>query len=136
MPSAADKIRFARFIARALDDARARGMTDAQIVKATGINATTYYRWRNGQTAPTVDKVKQFCAGLGIPAREALAALGAAERTTAPPEPIVDPDVLALLRKLEDPHTNEATREYIRTTMRMLAAMSPQPQPPRRRKTG
>lgn len=133
MPSAADRIRFARFIARALDDARARGMTDTQITKATGISGTTYYRWRNGQTAPTVDKVKQFCAGLGIPAREALAALGAAERTTDAPEPIVDPDILALLRKLQDPNTNDETKTYIRATLKLLADM---PAQPRRRKTG
>lgn len=97
-------------------------MTDPQIEKATGIRASTFHRWRRGEVAPTVDKVRQFCAGLGVPVDQALAALGMGPRE-ATPEPPMDPDVAALLRKLEDPNTNAETKEFIRTTLRHLVAM-------------
>lgn len=122
MPSAADRVRFSRFVERALKGARERGMTDPQIEKATGIRASTFHRWRRGDVAPTVDKVRQFCAGLGLRPDEALAALGMGQRE-ATPEPPMDPDVAALLRKLEDPNTNKETKEFIRTTLRHLVAM-------------
>lgn len=130
MPSAVDRVRFAHFVERTLHSARERGMTDPQIEEATGVRASTFHRWRRGEVAPTVDKVRQFCAGLGVSPREALAALGVSEREAPPPEPIVDPDIVALLRKLQDPNTNEETKTYIRTTLRMLANM---PETPRRR---
>jgi len=111
-------------------------MTDPQIEKVTGIAASTFHRWRGGKTAPTVDKVRQFCAGLGIPAREALAAMGAAERRATAAEPITqDPDFALLARRLQDPNVSEETKAYIRTTLRMLANM-PEQQPRRRRKAG
>lgn len=130
MPSAVDRVRFSRFVERALESARQRGMTAVQIEEATKISLSTIHRWRRGEIAPTVDKVRQFCAGLGLSTKEALAALGVTEREVAAPEPIVDPDILALLRKLQDPNTNEETKTYIRTTLRMLANM---PETPRRR---
>ena len=134
MPSAVDRVRFARFVVRALAAARERGMTDPQIEKVTGIRASTFHRWRRGEVAPTVDKVRQFCAGLGVSTTEALAALGVGPRE-ATPEPAMDPDVETLLRKLADPNTNEATKDYIRQTLRLLAAMAENspPAPPRRR---
>lgn len=97
-------------------------MTDPQIEAATGIRASTFHRWRRGETAPTVDKVRQFCAGLGLSVEQALAALGAGPRE-ATPEPPMDPDVAELLRKLADPNTNEETRQFIRSTLRYLAQM-------------
>lgn len=134
MPSAVDRVRFGRFVDRALAEARQRGLTDQQIEKATGIRASTFHRWRGGKTAPTVDKVRQFCAGLGIAPREALAALGVGDRDPAPADPIIDPDIVALLRRLQDPNVNEETKTYIRTTLRMLANMPTQPA--RRKRTG
>jgi transcriptional regulator with XRE-family HTH domain len=133
MPSAVDRVRFARFVDRALTSARERGLTDSQIEAATGIRASTFHRWRAGKTAPTVDTVRRFCAGLGVSPREALAALGVTDRDAAPPEPITDPDILALLRKLQDPNTNDETKTYIRTTLRMLADMPVQPRRPRKK---
>lgn len=109
-------------------------MTDLQIEEATGIRASTFHRWKRGESSPTVDKVRQFCAGLGLSSREALASLGMGEREATAPEPIVDPDILALLHKLQDPHTNEETKNYIRTTLRMLNDMASRPS--RRRRTG
>lgn len=132
MPSAVDRVRFSRFVQRALDSAKERGMTAVQIEEATKISLSTIHRWRRGEIAPTVDKVRQFCAGLGLSPKEALAALGVTGRETAAPEPIVDPDVLALLRKLQDPNTNDATKDYIRTTLRMLANMPSQARRPRK----
>ena len=108
-------------------------MTDPQIEQATGVRASTFHRWKRGESAPSVDKVRQFCAGLGVSPKEALAALGMGERDATVPEPIVDPDILALLRKLQDPHTNDETKDYIRTTLKILADM---PSQPRRRRAG
>lgn len=127
-------MRFARFVSRVLDRARDRGMTDVHIEAVTGVRASTFHRWRRGVVAPTVDKVRQFCAGLGVSPNEALAALGVGDRAATAPEPIVDPDIVALLRKLQDPNTNQETKDYIRTTLRILADMPPGP--PRRRKAG
>jgi len=108
-------------------------MTDPQIEAATGIRASTFHRWRRGEVAPTVDKVRQFCAGLGVSPGEALAALGVGPREATPEQPM-DPDVAALLRRLADPNTNEATKDYIRQTLRLLAAMADgPPAAPRRR---
>jgi transcriptional regulator with XRE-family HTH domain len=128
-------VRFARFVERALSTARARGMTDAQIEAETGVRASTYHRWRRGEASPTVDKVRQFCAGLGIPAGEALAALGMAPRQdSAPSAAPMDPDVLKLLRMLEDPGVNSATKDYIRANLRFLADLgTSNRQPPRKR---
>lgn len=134
MPSAVDRVRFARFVERALKSARERGLRDPQIEEATGIRASTFHRWRRAEVAPTVDKVRQFCAGLGVSPAEALAALGISDREATPPEPITDPDILALLRKLQDPNVNAATKTFIRDTLRHLANL-PTPAP-RKRKAG
>jgi transcriptional regulator with XRE-family HTH domain len=112
-------------------NARQRGMTDPQIEKATGIRASTFHRWRAGKVAPTVDKVRQFCAGLGISATEALAALGVSTTDMPAPGPPMDPDVLKLLSLMADPKTTEATKQQIRAMMRSLAALADQ-QPPRK----
>lgn len=123
MPSAVDRVRFSHFVERTLAAAKARGMSAVQIEEATQIRLSTIHRWRRGEIAPTVDKVRQFCAGLGVSPKEALAALGMGVRE-ATPEPPMDPDVLKLLRLLADPSTPEATKEQIRAMMRVLAAMA------------
>lgn len=132
MPSGVDRVRFARFVERALRTAKERGMSAAQIQQATGIQLSTIHRWRRGEAAPTVDKVRQFCAGLAIPTTEALGALGVGPREATPEAPM-DPDVELLLRKLADPNTNEDTKAYIRQTLRLLAAMADNPPAPPRR---
>lgn len=136
MPSPVDRVRFSRFVDRALAAAHAKGMTSVQIEEATGIRASTYHRWRRGEVAPTIDKVRQFCAGLGIPANEALAALGVGPRSEPEPTPM-DPDIVILLRKLSDPATNPETKTYIRRTLRALAAAADEtPARPRKRRAG
>jgi len=134
MPSAVDRVRFSRFIERTLKDAYGRGLTAVEIEKAAGIRLSTIHRWRRGEIAPSVDKVRQFCTGLGIPATEALAALGMGGRDATEPEPITDPDVLALLRKLADPNTNAETKAYIRATMRYLVNLPEAPARPKAKK--
>lgn len=108
-------------------------MSAAQIQQSTGIQLSTIHRWRRGEVAPTVDKVRQFCAGLSISATEALAALGMGPREATPEQPM-DPDVEVLLRKLADPNTNDDTKAYIRQTLRLLAAMADGPPAPARRR--
>lgn len=39
---------FAQFVRTAVDAARARGMNDPAIEQATGLAASTFYRWRAG----------------------------------------------------------------------------------------
>jgi len=134
MPSAADRVRFAAFVTRALRSARERGMTDRTIHAATGVNPKTFHRWQNGAVAPNVETVRKFCEGVGASFDEALAALGFSPRTreATPPAPI-DPDVLELLRKLADPRTNAATRAYIRRTIKLLNNLPADETAPRRR---
>lgn len=120
-----NKVRFARLIARMLTDARDRGMTDGDIHKATGISPSTFHRWQRGdfRTPPGIDKIKAFCAGLGLPAAPALRALGAEEGRDDPaPEPPMDPDVQIILRALSSPQVDDATKTFVRETLKMLAA--------------
>src|SRR5688572_27063516 len=61
---------FAQFIRTALDGARARGLNDAAREAATGLAASTWYRWRKGEWGrewPKIQQVIDFCKGLGIP---------------------------------------------------------------------
>ena len=61
-----------------------------------------------------------FCAGLGLDPTAAFAIL---ERHRPAPrvEPLLDPDVEALVRRLTDPQITEAERFHIRETVRYLA---------------
>lgn len=116
--------RFARFVARVLNDARDRGMTDRDIETATGVGASTFHRWQRGQfsTNPDIGRVTAFCEGLGIPTRSALLALGAEDARDDPaPEPAIDPDVRKILRALADPNVSDTDKLVIRETLKMLA---------------
>jgi len=115
-------------------------MTDRTIHAATGVNPKTFHRWQNGEVAPNVETVRKFCEGIDASFEDALAALGLnSERgREATPPPPMDPDVLALLRKLADPRTNTATKAYIRRTIKLLNALPADeqeaPPSPRRRR--
>jgi hypothetical protein len=134
---------FAQFVRTALDAARARGLNDPAIETATGLAASTFYRWRKGQWGrewPKLQQVIDFCRGLEIPEEDAFAALGLrSERTATPPAPM-DPEVVKLLRALADPNVPKAQKDAIRLMMRSLAAMpTSQPKPstrPIRRRRG
>jgi transcriptional regulator with XRE-family HTH domain len=118
------RVRFAHFVDRALTSARARGMTDKDIERATGVRSSTFHRWRRGevQTVPGLDKVRAFCEGVGADLAEAMAALGVTgERDNPAPEPVVDPDMRLILRQLADPNVPEAEKVFIRESLRMLA---------------
>lgn len=117
------RARFARFIGRALRDARDRGMTDTDIKAATGIPPSTFHRWQTTEGGlPRWEKVAQFCAGLDIPLTAASAALGMTDQTReAEPEPADDPDLRALGRRLRDPAVPESEKQAIRHTIRLLA---------------
>ncbi|HEX6968942.1 MAG TPA: XRE family transcriptional regulator [Micromonosporaceae bacterium] len=118
---------FAQFVSSAFAAARDRGMNDAAIEEATGLAASTIYRWRRGawgQEWPKIQQVIDFCKGLGLPEEDAFAALGLrGERAPAPAAPL-DPDVVRLLRRLADPATPKADKDAIRILLRTLAAQS------------
>lgn len=117
------RARFAAFVKRALRDARTRGMTDQDIQRVTGVGQSTFHRWQKGEGAqlPTIDRVRAFCAGLDIPLRPALIALGMDDTREPAPEPDLDPDLKRLARILADPNVSEAEKLAIRHTIRMLA---------------
>ncbi|MFG3709514.1 helix-turn-helix domain-containing protein [Micromonospora sp. NPDC047730] len=123
VPPAVARARFARFIARALRDARERGMTDTQIKAATGISPSTFHKWQSGEGGlPKWEKVAAFCTGLEIPVSAGAAALGISDRAREPePEPTEDPDLRRLGRILRDPNVPESEKQAIRHTIRMLA---------------
>jgi len=119
------RTKFAAFVRRALADAHDRGLTDNDIAAATGVGTSTFHRWQRAQftTAPDLDKVRAFCAGLGIPARAAVLALGIHEPHERPtePEPAIDPDLRIILRALSDPRVPERDKAIVREMLRMIA---------------
>lgn len=123
VPPAVARARFSRFIARALADARERGMTDKDIHRATGITPSTFHRWQgNDGGLPKWEKVAAFCTGLDIPLSAAAVVLGISDTVREPePEPTDDPDLRRLGRLLRDPNVSEAEKLAIRHTIRMLA---------------
>jgi transcriptional regulator with XRE-family HTH domain len=125
--------RFAAFIRRVLRDARERGMTDQDIQRATGVGQSTFHRWQQGgKNMPNLGKVRAFCAGLDIPLRPALVALGVEDTREPTPEPPLDPDLARIARILRDPNVPDAEKNAIRHTLRMLARAvhhAPEPEP-------
>jgi hypothetical protein len=120
------RVRFSAFVRRALDMAKIRGMTVEQIETASGIGSSTFYRWRDGNWSrdPTTSAVRNFCNGTGASIPEAYAALGwsEVESSRPPPAPLIeDPDLRALFRKLTDPRTPAAEKQWIRRQVRALA---------------
>ncbi len=118
------RVRFARFVERALAAARYRGMTDKDIEKATGVMSSTFHRWRRGEvrTMPGLAKVRSFCEGVGADLNDAMAALGiSGQRDNPEPEPQMDPDLRLILRRMADPNTPAAEKLFIRESLRMLA---------------
>lgn len=116
------RARFAHFVERALRDARQRGLTDLEIKKATGVQASTFHRWQTLEGGlPKWEKVQAFCIGLDIPPAAAAAALGITDERQLMPEVSLDPDLSRLARILADPSVPEAEKQAIRHTIRMLS---------------
>ncbi len=122
-PSLARK-RFAAFVSRALDAARRRGMTNKDIVAATGVGESTFHRWKRGEgrELPEIDRVRAYCAGLGESTAEAMRALGMAPgRQPTEPEPPLPPEVRTILRKLADPNVSNRDKLVINEMLKLLA---------------
>lgn len=122
-PSVA-RARFAVFVARALDQARANDMTDTKITAASGISSSTFHRWRKGEgrDLPQLEKVRAFCAAVGASVDDAMKALGMTDTAPEPtPEPPLPRDVRIIMRRLADPNTPERERDFIRQSLSMLA---------------
>jgi len=117
--------KFGRLVDRMLREAKERGMTIADVERATGVSKTTFYRWRDGEWSkdPRPSQVRAFCDGLGVPYEIAYRMLGWAD--TGPPaeEPLIDlePDLREVARRLRDPHVSEAEKQAIRIMIRYLA---------------
>lgn len=118
------RARFGRFVARTLDAARDRGLTDADIKEATGIGPSTFHRWKRGagRGLPELEKVRAFCRGLGADLDEAMTALGARPgRDNPEPEPPMPPEIRKILRHLADPNVPERNKIVTREMLHMLA---------------
>lgn len=130
VPSDVARARFARFVRRALDAARDRGMTDREIARITGVGTSTFHRWQRGEgrELPELDRVRAFCVGVGASVDEAMRALGASDiRTPSPePEPPLPPEVRTILRKLADPNIPQSDKVVIREMLLMLAERAEQ----------
>jgi transcriptional regulator with XRE-family HTH domain len=117
--------KFGHFVNRALREAKSRGMTIEDVVKATGVSSATFYRWRNGDWTkdPRASQVRQFCEGLGIPVDAAYRLLGwSADGPPQPEEPIdLEPDMKEVARRLRDPNVPESEKQEIRAMIRYLA---------------
>lgn len=123
------RVNFARFVERALAAARRRGLSDPKIAELTGIGPSTFHRWRRGDWGtkgwPELQKVIDFCDGLGVSTDDAFAALGLTgqRQPTTPAEPL-DPDVRIIMRRLEDPAVSRAEKLSIRATLKYLAELA------------
>ncbi|MFD0822299.1 helix-turn-helix domain-containing protein, partial [Micromonospora zhanjiangensis] len=119
---------FARFVRRAIDDARdERGWTVSDLAAHTGVGRSTVFRWLAGdwQDYPELAKVRGFCAGLDVPVAAAFRALGVpdgapvAGRQRGPDT--ADADIRAIQRRLADPRVSADEKKTIRDLLRYLA---------------
>lgn len=123
--AAARARKFGLFVARALAEAKARGMTIPDIERATGVGKSTFYRWRDGEWTkdPRASQVRAFCDGIGVPYEQAFRLLGWSENgePQAPEPTAMEPDMQEVARRLRDPNVPEAEKQEIRSMLRYLA---------------
>lgn len=118
------RARFAVFVDRALEHARAAGMTDREIYKTSGVASSTFHRWRTnqGRGLPELPKVRAFCEATGVSIDEAMAALGMTDSAPTPTaEPPLPREVRIIMRRLTDPTTPEVEKDFIRKSLQLLA---------------
>ncbi len=100
-------------------------MTDKDIARATGVSPSTFHRWRRaeGRELPEMDKVRQFCNGLGLDVTDAAIALGfnPTARDNPSPEPPIPPEIRRILRALADPAVPDGDKLVLREMLILLA---------------
>lgn len=128
--------RFSRLMEQVLTDARAKPMTDLEIRAATGVGPSTFHRWKRGdfgKQGPQIDKIRAFFDGLkraGVESADVARAMNALGVEVAParPEddldPMHNPYVRTVLRKLADPKTSPQMRTTIHQMLRYLANLT------------
>ena len=115
-----DQIAFARFVRRAVDDAKTRRRLAAE----TGVGRSTLFRWLAGDCHdfPELSNVRGFCEALEIPVSAAFAALGmVSDESRSPVDASVRADIQRVLARLADPLISAAEKTIIRSTLRYLA---------------
>ncbi|WP_320069270.1 helix-turn-helix domain-containing protein [Micromonospora sp. RTGN7] len=127
-PEVSPQMAFARFVRRAIDDAREeRGWTVSDLATHTGVGRSTVFRWLAGdwQDYPELAKVRGFCAALDLPVTAAFRALGLPDSGPAPrqrgDEGPVEADVRVILQRLADPAVPAEEKHHIRDLLRYLA---------------
>ncbi|MFI6758745.1 multiprotein-bridging factor 1 family protein [Micromonospora sp. NPDC050417] len=130
---------FARFVRRAIDDAKdERGWSVTDLAAHTGVGRSTVFRWLAGDwhDYPELAKVRGFCAALDVPVTAAFRALGLpdgepvpARRPGRPPsggtrkraDDQVDADLRVILTRLADPTVPADEKQLICDLLRYLA---------------
>lgn len=114
---------FGKLVKRALKEAVDRGMSIDEVQARTGVPKSTMYRWRRAEIEnPQRDLVQKFCDGLGIPRTTASQILGwDGTPPSTEPDPSVDPDLRAIMRRLNDPKVSTEEKTTIRQMLRFLA---------------
>jgi hypothetical protein len=99
-------------------------MSDRDVQRVSGVATSTFHRWRTtqGRGLPELPKVRAFCDATGASVDDAMAALGMTDAApVATPEPPLPREIRVIMRRLEDPNTSEAEKDFIRQTLQMLA---------------
>jgi transcriptional regulator with XRE-family HTH domain len=118
------RARFGDFIRSAMEDARSRRITIPEIEARSGVGKSILYRWRDGtwERDPNASLVKAFCEALDIPAEIAYAALDwSPDGRPHDTPPTIDPDVVPVLRILNDPNVPDGRKDQIRAALRLIA---------------
>ncbi|WP_158619070.1 helix-turn-helix transcriptional regulator [Micromonospora sp. M71_S20] len=117
------------------------GMNKSELARRLGIDRTTIIRWESGKSRPEDPTVVEAFAQLfGLDADEVLTAAGL--RTGSPSsgrstsDPPLDPDLVIIMRRLNDPLTPDAERATLRATLRYLAELADQAERGRGRAAG
>lgn len=105
------------------------GMTKSELARRLKIDRGTVHRWETGKNRPEdAATVHAFAELFGLDVDEVLAVAGL--RIGAPPagrpvsEPPLDPDLLIIMRRLNDPMATEAEKATLRGTLRYLADLA------------